>query len=98
MKNTDRCPKCESLNVISDVRLALGLAKQGKMMAHTGQVANAIVYGDPEAMIMKKPISMPYRACICGECGFMETYLENPKEMFHHYMEHEMPYQGTIQK
>ncbi len=41
-----------------------------------------LVYEDPEAVLFKGAHKGTLYAQICGECGYAETYLENPQELY----------------
>jgi rubrerythrin len=44
------------------------------------------VYENPEAFFFKAASSGTLHAWICGECGYVETYVENPGELYSAYL------------
>ena len=44
------------------------------------------VYENPEALIFKGTSMGTLNAWICGECGYVETYVENPEELYSAYL------------
>ena len=84
MKNTNRCPKCNSVSIIPNVRIA-----DRTDSGH--QDLKIQIFGDPKALLFKKSELFVVRAWICGECGFIEQHLADPRKAFHHYMEYGKP-------
>jgi len=70
----DKCAKCGSSSVIPRARvLAL---YQGDRELH------ARVDADPTATVFKKAVRSPVHAWICGQCGYVEMYADNPSELY----------------
>ena len=40
------------------------------------------VDADPTAMVFKKSTRSDVHAWICGQCGYMELYADNPAELY----------------
>jgi hypothetical protein len=40
----------------------------------------------PEALIFRGQVYEPVRAWICGECGHVELFVENPQELYQAYL------------
>jgi hypothetical protein len=78
-ENSSCCPRCGSDKIIRDARLR----DQGEYSDGTGYI---MVYGDPEAMIFKKTRFGKLSADICGQCGHVEFRVENPAELYEHYL------------
>jgi predicted nucleic-acid-binding Zn-ribbon protein len=72
MKQSHRCPKCQSTDIIGDVR-PLDRTDDG---TYTAQLAT---YRNPGAMLFRGAQKTPLRAWVCAECGFVEFYAEDPK-------------------
>jgi hypothetical protein len=73
------CSKCQSDKVIPDVRI----------IDHVGhRISLGVnVYEHPEALIFKGTHSGTLRSQVCGECGYVEIYVENPRELYTVYTE-----------
>jgi len=72
-----RCAKCQSEKIIPRVRII-------------DQVGHSIrlgvnVYETPDALIFKGKHSEELHARICGACGNVEMYVDNPGELYSVY-------------
>ena len=75
MKQSHRCPKCHSTDLIAGVQpLDLG----DHNAAHTAQLAT---YRKPEALVFKGRQSTSMTACVCAQCGYIEFYADDPKAL-----------------
>jgi predicted nucleic-acid-binding Zn-ribbon protein len=75
MKHHHICPKCRSNDIIGNVHpVDRGHANQ----QHTAQLAT---YRDPEAFLFKGRQSTTLSAYVCGECGYVEFYAEEPRAL-----------------
>lgn len=64
------CPKCNSHNIIQKARV-------------TGEGGVAVeVYENPDAWVFKDAHREALNAVVCGQCGYLELYAENPHELF----------------
>ena len=74
-----QCPKCGSSKIIPRRRIPdQGQYSNGKLQV--------IVDGDPDALIFKDRLYRQLIADICGECGHVELSVENPGELYEHYL------------
>ncbi|MBX3267924.1 MAG: hypothetical protein KF831_14595 [Acidobacteria bacterium] len=73
------CPECSSDKIIRDVKLV----DYGDSNARYNQ--NALVYEKPDALIFKTAVKTELRAEACGECGFIQSYLVDPKRLWFAY-------------
>lgn len=75
MKQTGKCPKCNSTHVLADITvLDRGHLNSEFEFSLTG-------YGRPKAMIFKERRSSPVSAWVCATCGFIEFYADNPLKL-----------------
>lgn len=70
MAETLVCPKCKSHKVIprASVRGDVSLYVE--------------VYEDPDATVFKYAHHSGVTASVCGECGYIELYAEDPQELY----------------
>ena len=74
----NNCPRCQSEKVIPDVRIvdrAVHVLRLGVK-----------VYEHPEALVFKGAHAADMRSRVCGECGYVESYVENPQELYAAYL------------
>jgi len=75
MPIVNKCAKCGSSSVI-----------QRAMVVDFGQGGErdlkVRVDADPTAMVFKKSTRSDVHACICGQCGYMELYADDPTELY----------------
>lgn len=73
--NTSSCPKCQSTEIIPDVRVF--------DHAHGNSQLElcATVYREPENWVFKNPVAHRFHARVCGACGYTEFYVENPRRL-----------------
>jgi hypothetical protein len=45
------------------------------------------VFEHPEALVFKGAHAADLRSRVCGECGYVELYVENPQELYSAYLE-----------
>jgi len=74
-----QCVRCDSTKMI----LNASILDQGK---YSDRRLYAIVEGAPEALIFKDCLYGRFRADICGDCGHVELNVENPAELYEHYL------------
>ena len=75
MKN---CPKCQSEKTIPNVRIV-------DLAGHTLRLG-VRVFEHPEAFAFKGAHATDLRSRVCGECGYVEFYVENPQELYSAYV------------
>jgi hypothetical protein len=79
MADTGTCVKCQSEKIMPRVRLEVGAP-----YASAGGVV-AVVDEEPEAMLLKLSHEGLMHVRLCGECGFAEFFVENPRELYEAY-------------
>lgn len=80
LPRTDPCHKCGSRRVIPDVTIGdQGQYSDGNLKAH--------VEGRPQAFLFRNVERAVLKGNICGECGHVELYVSDPKELFEHYLD-----------
>jgi hypothetical protein len=72
-----RCSVCGSDKIIPDVPVVGGT---------DGGQLHVVVCGDPGALIFKDRRVGRCTANICGDCGHMHLHVENPEELYDHYL------------
>ena len=75
----NRCSKCQSNKMIPDVRIIDQIGHNIRLGIN--------VYEHPEALVFKGAHSSTLSSQVCGECGYVETYVENPQELYALYLE-----------
>jgi len=80
MPQIENCSKCKSPKIIPRARII----DRGDYNIHTNLTVH--VYENPEAMIFKGTNQGTLSAWICGECGYVETYIDNPEELYSVYL------------
>ncbi|MEK6283670.1 MAG: hypothetical protein AABN95_25225 [Acidobacteriota bacterium] len=79
MPNHKNCSKCQSNKVIPNVHIR----DYGDYMSNNQ--LSVEIYEAPDAMIFKGTHEGGLNAWICGECGYTELYVENPRELYSAY-------------
>lgn len=72
MKHSDQCPKCNSTEIVRDAK-TIDHFDYG--VQHEMQVG---VERNPTAWLFKGQQSCTVSAWICGECGYVEFYADDP--------------------
>jgi predicted nucleic-acid-binding Zn-ribbon protein len=67
------CPKCGSSQQVPDVPVVASVDR------FTSTPVSALVYANPDAQLLKGLRAHRILARICGNCGFAELYVEDPK-------------------
>jgi hypothetical protein len=70
------CLRCGSDKIVRSARVL----ERG----HYSDVS-VVVYGDPNALILKDALYGKLAADICGRCGHVELHVENHAELYEHY-------------
>jgi predicted nucleic-acid-binding Zn-ribbon protein len=75
MKKTGKCPKCGSTDVIIDAKAV--------DRAHGGSEADMKIatFRKPDALVFKQKQETPVSAWVCGSCGFVEFYADDPRSI-----------------
>jgi predicted nucleic-acid-binding Zn-ribbon protein len=77
LKEVQNCPKCQSDKVIPDVQI---IDRAGHVIR-----LGVKVFEHPEALVFKGAHAADLRSRVCGECGYVESYVENPQELYSAY-------------
>ena len=73
------CPQCGSTKMMPGVDLFVPGTQWGQSLF-------AVVYGDPQAILLKDRRLGRMSADICGECGHVELRVEDPAALYQHYL------------
>ena len=76
MSQVENCSKCNSTKVIPRARIV----DRGSNNAAMDLCVQ--VYENPEAWVFKGTHEGQLSARICGDCGYVETYVENSAELY----------------
>ncbi len=82
MTETDVCAKCRSAQVMPKVRIM----DRGHYSGDAGDLT-LVLYEDPEALIFKGTHEGSLSARVCGACGYVELFLQNPQELYAVYQD-----------
>jgi hypothetical protein len=72
------CPHCGSHKMIPDVRIL------DRTYGHTTDLTAEVVE-NPLAIVFKGRRQGTLEACLCGECGAAQLFVDNPQEMWETY-------------
>jgi predicted nucleic-acid-binding Zn-ribbon protein len=75
MPQMNVCSKCHSHKIMQNLAIRLS----------TMESPHVVVFENPDAWVFKDSHYGPLSACVCGECGYTELYVENPQELFSVY-------------
>ncbi len=75
-----QCPKCKSEKIVPRVRIM----DRGHGSTDSGDLS-VVTYEDPDALIFKGKQRSALFARICGDCGYTELFVENPREIYERY-------------
>lgn len=73
MKRSGKCPKCGSTEIIADAKAV------DRGDSHMTWELTVATYKKPGAFLFKGEQSSTVSAWVCGECGFVELYADEPK-------------------
>jgi hypothetical protein len=73
------CPKCKATKIIPKVRIV------DRVSYNVAGTLTVQLYENPDAMIFKYSHDGALNAWICGECGYVETSVEKPSELYDAY-------------
>ena len=76
---SNSCAKCGSTKLIPGVTVK----DQGQYS--DGQLKALVGYLNPEAMVFRGRTYAKLRATICGECGYVELWAEDPARLYEAY-------------
>ena len=68
------CTKCGSDRVMPDVHILDHGQWQGQLMAR--------VDTNPDAIVFKGAMTSRLRGRVCGDCGFVELFVDNPNTLY----------------
>ena len=74
------CPRCQS----SEIMHGVTVRDQGQGSGGTLQV---VVYGNPSALVFKDRLQGELKSNICANCGHVDLYVTNPRELYRHHRE-----------
>jgi predicted nucleic-acid-binding Zn-ribbon protein len=78
LKEMNNCPKCQSDKIIPDVQI---IDRAGHVIR-----LGVKVFEHPEALVFKGAHAADLRSRVCGGCGYVESYVENPQELYSAYL------------
>ena len=81
MWRNEECPKCQSTEIIPNVRIL------DRMSAADFDATDltTVVYDNPGALVFKGKHLGFLNAQICGQCGYTELFVSNPEELLAAY-------------
>jgi predicted nucleic-acid-binding Zn-ribbon protein len=83
MTKTENCLKCNSTKIIPRARIV----DRANYNAATDLMIH--VYESPDALIFKRKHEGQLSARICGDCGYVETYVDNHAELYEAFLNRE---------
>lgn len=72
------CEKCQSTEVFDDVRIADRSVEEDWMTAPGLKIE---VETKPNARLFKGIVTIPFKAIVCGSCGYTELYVSDPQKL-----------------
>jgi len=75
MKRTNKCPKCDSNDLIVDAKAIDRGHGNGE------QELSVATFRKPEAFIFKGQQSSTLSAWVCADCGYVEFYADSPQTL-----------------
>ena len=85
MPNVTACAKCGSEKIVPQVRI-LDLGDYN-MPGHL----SVQIEGNPDALFFKEKFKDAMKAWVCGECGYAELYVTQPRELYAAYERSKQP-------
>jgi|GEM_PF-2492888 len=73
MKNGKKCPKCQSDQILEAEARDEGRGSWGLMTLKT--------YDNPDALVFRGSREAVVHAFVCVDCGYIEYYAQNPKNL-----------------
>ncbi len=80
-EQADSCPECGSTDLIADAPVRVDIAGQDRPFV--------MVTEKPGAMLFKGMHRGFFTATICGQCGFMKLFVDNPQELLKAHLKQE---------
>ena len=75
MKQTGKCPKCGSSDIVADAK---AIDRGEGITQHEMSVAT---FRKPESLIFKKKQETTVSAWVCAACGYIEFYADSPSKI-----------------
>jgi predicted nucleic-acid-binding Zn-ribbon protein len=75
MKRTNRCPKCDSTNIIGNATAI------DRSHYNAEEELSVATYRNPRAFIFQGKRSTSLSAWVCAECGYTEFYADSPQKI-----------------
>jgi predicted nucleic-acid-binding Zn-ribbon protein len=75
MKHSGQCPKCESTRLIANAKAV----DRGE--SNLEWELSLATFAAPDAMLFKGKKSTTVSAWVCGDCGYVELYANQPQEL-----------------
>lgn len=75
MKQSGKCPKCESTEIIADAKAV------DRSEGHWRREFTVATFQNPEAFVFKGEQTSTVSAWVCGRCGFVELYADEPNTL-----------------
>jgi len=72
MKQTGKCPKCGSDDVVADAKVI------DRGHANSQLEMSVATFRKPEALIFKEQQETTVSAWVCASCGYIELYADSP--------------------
>ena len=73
MKRNSKCPKCGSSDVIADAKAI------DRGDCDTEQELSVGTFRKPHAIVFKGKLTTTLSAWVCGDCGYVEFYADDPQ-------------------
>lgn len=67
------CPECGSDKIVRGAKLRPG---------ESVMKVNVVVFENPDALLFKNAVSSRVKVSICGDCGFIRAYAEEPGQLW----------------
>jgi len=77
LKKSGKCPKCDSTKIVVDAKVhdrGRGLMDEEMSIS---------TYRNPDALIFKETRSSNVSAWVCPDCGYIELYADDPRNLVH---------------
>lgn len=75
MKNTKKCPKCSSTEIISDAKAI------DRGHSDFQRELSVATFGKPDALVFKDKHLSTVSAWVCAKCGYVEFYADAPADL-----------------
>ncbi len=78
MKQTQKCPKCGSTDLIADAK---AIDRAYAWMGSSEEELAVATFRKPEAKLFKGKLSTTLSAWVCAGCGYVEFYADSPQSI-----------------